>query len=181
MESCDVRPELKIIGRSNYLQFAFNRMHCVPDGVLNVENIRIISNYNTEESIVCCDFTFKGTNLFDVPFVAVVPEVCEAIDKVGVSKQSHKVKRKVETRKASRLPLSKRVKLITTNNDISHNTGTVVSQTSQIGSYDTQIIEKIGCSQILSEPFKLSVSGQIIMHLDVNKYIHTMHFDGKHY
>ncbi len=177
-------PLLESDDLSVYLQFCYNRMCLVPDGVVRFSNVQIVSQSDTDESKICCDFHVDATMVYDVPSNVLLPPdmvIVSLDDNSGRVTNYNNCgdnnvikKRKLESKKHTKLRIQERTDLFVRGAECDH-----IDITAGSGGYvyDNTVVDVISTAPLLPSPVSFEVNGKVTMFLDVNKLIKKLLFE----
>ncbi len=190
VEDCENTPSgerlrnTQLSGMAVFLQFWFNRMTLVPDGVVQINDVKVVTRSDTEDSRVICGFSFDGTRLYDLPYETVMPsdEQKQWLLSQDVTGDARR-KRKMDCKKVTKLSISKQTELLRSSgggesDDRECSGGTYVVQTAV--EYDTSVVDAVSSAALLPTPMDIAVRGVFIIWLDANKYITKLQLQTAH-
>ncbi len=170
-------PDFKLESMPVFLQFWYNRMHLVPDGIMQVTDVKVVTRSDTEESQVRCEFLFSATRVFDVPYGTIIPSEEQqrfALSQLDTINNKEK-KRKMSTKKVAKLKIQQRTDLLVRDAECEPSQSTTGG--AQI--FDTGVLDAIYACPLLEKPLSFEIRGEVTMFLDVNKYITKLLFHGR--
>jgi hypothetical protein len=149
---CEEPELIQLNGLNVFLQFWYNQQQMAPDICWRTSNTKIVSLMNSKESRVEFDFELRLTCMYYLQYGDVVPTLEE---------------QEVIVRKESSTIITSKKRKATDSSTLQEN-----------HKYNDRFVLQIRAAEMRAEPMEMRMKGQMSMHLDGNKMITKMHFNG---